>query len=132
MNPLIQLYKPISPSQLAVIIASGWRQFTPDTPAQKIFYPKLNIHYAEKIARQWDAPQYSAGYVVRFTMPLAFMGRYDIQTVGYDEHREYKVPIAELDLLNRHIEGRIEVVSAFTGGSKSMADQSLCLSLIHI
>ncbi len=108
------LYKPLSPAQLAAVIASDWRRFFPDTPQQRIFYPKLNLLYAEQIARQWDATQYTAGYVVRFKVPTAYMNRYEIQTVGYDEHREYKVPICELEQLNNTISGKIEIVSAFT------------------
>ncbi len=114
MTKFIELYKPLSPTQLAMVINSNWRRFTPDTLQQRLFYPKINLRYAEQIARQWNAVQFTAGYVVSFKVPLVFMTRYDIQTVGYDEHREYKVPIGELDLLNDTIFGKIEIVSAFT------------------
>ena len=125
MTALIELYKPLSPTQLAAIIASGWRRFSPDTPQQRMFYPKLHIRYAEQIARQWDATQFLAGYVVSFKVPSLFMSRYDIQTVGYEEHREYKVPINELELLNNTIFGKIEIVSAFTTADNRIGQQSV-------
>ncbi|MGK0442500.1 MAG: hypothetical protein ACJA0N_002311 [Pseudohongiellaceae bacterium] len=100
--------------QLAALIRSDWRKFSPNAPDQRIFYPKLHLEYAEKIARQWDAVEHNAGFVVRFEMPLGFIGRYELQTVGYDEHLEYKVPIYELDDFNQKIVGKVELVSAFT------------------
>lgn len=114
MPSLTTLYKPLSPLQLAAVIQSGWRSFSPDTPQQRIFYPKIHRCYAEKIARQWDATQYSAGFVARFSIASDVINCYDIQTLGFDEHREYIVPIADLSQLNRHIQGAIEIVAAFT------------------
>lgn len=114
MNTQILLFKSLNPAQLARVIASDWRLLYPDTAQQQIFYPKVNIHYAEQIARQWDARRYAAGYVVKFLVSADFLGRYELQTVAYAEHREYKVPITELDQLNENIIGKIELVSAFT------------------
>lgn len=125
------LYKPLSPKQLAAVISSGWRRFSADTPEQKVFYPKLHLEYAEKIARQWDAAQYEAGFVVKFKVPSQFVEHYDIQSVGYDEHREYKVPITELDRFNRQIIGPIRLISAFTMRDNSIwttSNKEKCLS----
>ncbi|MEH6911663.1 MAG: hypothetical protein V7459_13835 [Oceanicoccus sp.] len=114
MGHTLTLFKSLSPAQLAAVVASDWRCFFPEAPEQKIFYPKLYPGYAEQIAKRWNAPRYSAGYVVGFTMTKAFMGRYQTQTVAYEEHREYKIPIAELSFFNRNIQGRIQILSAFT------------------
>lgn len=113
MDSIITLFKSLSPAQLAAVVASDWRQFLQEAPQQTIFYPKMYVGYAEQIAKQWNAPQYSAGYVVGFTMPRTFMDRYETQTIAYEEHREYKIPVAELNVFNSHIQGRIRVVSAF-------------------
>jgi hypothetical protein len=120
MNTQTILYKPLSPTQLAAVIRANWLSFSPDTPGQKIFYPKLHLDYAEKIARQWDAIEYSVGFVVRFIVPSTFINRYDLQSVGYDEHSEYKVPIDELELFNHQIMGKIELVSAFTSDDNAI------------
>ena len=114
MDHTLTLFKSLSPEQLAAVVVSDWRCFSPEAPEQKIFYPKLYLAYAEQIAKWWNAPQYSAGYVVCFTMAKAFMARYETQTVAYEEHREYRIPIAELNFFNRNIQGRIRVLSAFT------------------
>lgn len=73
----------------------------------------MYVGYSEQIAKQWNARQYSAGYAVGFTMPGTFMDRYETQTIAYEEHREYKIPVAELDVFNSHIQGRIRVAAAF-------------------
>lgn len=114
MKDVTTLYKPLSPTQLVAVIDSGWRGFSPDTPQQRIFYPKLSRQYAETIARQWDAPQFTAGYVVEFKICSEFIQRFELQTVAYAEHREYKVPITALAQLNKNICGGIHLVSAFT------------------
>ena len=72
------------------------------------------MEYAKTIARQWDAVQYTKGFVVSFTISMEFISHYKIQTIAYDEHMEYSVPIEELERLNNNIIGRIELVSVFT------------------
>lgn len=113
MNELITLYKPLTPQQLAVVITSGWRTFVPEFPEQTHFFAKLHQRYAELIARMWCVSQYSAGYVAVFEVEDWFIGQYDIVTIAYEEHREYQIPIEDLDSLNRHIVGPIDVISAF-------------------
>ena len=104
----------MSPLKLAELIRSDWRKFSPDEPDQRLFYPKLHLDYAEKIARQCNAVEHNAGFVVRFEIPLGFIGRYELQTIGYEQHLEYKVPIDDLNDFNQKIMGKIELVSAFT------------------
>ncbi|WP_222596934.1 hypothetical protein [Chitinophaga pinensis] len=48
-------------------------------------------------------------------MDTAFLQRYDIQNVGDGSHNELWVPAEELEMFNRHIEGKIEVVKTFLG-----------------
>jgi hypothetical protein len=120
MADTIALYKSLSPLQLEAVIQSGWRGFATEGPKQQYFYPKLHQHYAESLARQWDAVQSSAGYVVEFTMPVDFMSRYNIQTIGYAEHSEYRIPVADLAWFNSHIAGRITLVSTFRQPEKSL------------
>ena len=114
MNQNTRLYKSLTPVQFASVIRSGWREFSAESPEQKIFYPKLHREYAEMIARMFNLAHYNAAYVVGFEVNSTFMERYEIQTVAYEEHREYKIPVEELPLLNSNLVGEIEVVSAFT------------------
>ena len=107
------LYKPLTPSQLAAVIASGWKRFTPDYRDQVYFYPKLHRDYAEQVARLWNARQYSAGYVAIFDIATDFIQRYEIQTIAYENHKEYRIPVTDLERLNWHILGKIDVIAAY-------------------
>jgi hypothetical protein len=113
MSFYIRLYKSLTPTQFDAVMRSGWRAFSAESPEQKIFYPKLRREYAEMIARVFNLPHYKAAYVVQFKVSAQFMARYEIQSVAYEEHNEYKIPIEELPLLNSNLIGNIEVVSSF-------------------
>ena len=114
MNNLVTLYKSLSPAQLAAVVSSGWTHFSLDGAEQLIFSPKLHREYAEMLARQIEAVCYSAGYVVSFQVPMTFLERYQRQTIGYQQHEEYRIPVSELNKLNRAIIGEIRLVSGFT------------------
>jgi len=49
-------WRPTGPEELALVEASGWREWPPRLPEQPIFYPVLNEEYAARIARDWDVP----------------------------------------------------------------------------
>ncbi len=107
------LYRPVGPSELELIAESGYRAFPPRLPDQPIFYPVLNEEYARQIARDWNVKASGAGYVTRFQVASAFLARYPEQTVGGAIHRELWIPAEDLDELNRHIVGLIEVIAEF-------------------
>ena len=109
----VTLYRPVGPKELALIEASGWREFPPRLPEQPIFYPVLNEEYATQIARDWNVRESGAGFVTRFQLDAGFFGRYRVQTVGGSVHQELWVPAEELSELNRHIVGLIEVIAEF-------------------
>jgi hypothetical protein len=110
---LVTLYRPVGPKELALIEASGWREFPPRLPEQPIFYPVLNEEYATQIARDWNVRESGAGFVTRFQLDAGFFRRYRVQTVGGSVHQELWVPAEELSELNRHIVGLIEVIAEF-------------------
>ena len=113
MTKTTTLYRPVGPQELALIAASGWREFPPRLPEQPFFYPVLNELYATQIARDWNVKASGAGFVLRFTVDSLFIGRYPIQTVGASVHQELWVPAEELEEFNRHIVGLIELVAEF-------------------
>ena len=112
-DPVRILYRPVGPTELALIAKAGYREFPPRLPEQPIFYPVLNEEYATQIARDWNAPQDGAGYVTRFEVNAEFLKRYPVQTVGSSSHQELWVPAEELVEFNRHIVGLIEVIASF-------------------
>ena len=52
----ITLWRPVGPSELALIRESGMRSFPARLPDQPIFYPVLSEDYAIRIARDWNVP----------------------------------------------------------------------------
>jgi hypothetical protein len=109
------LFRPVGPRELALIIASGYREFPPRLPEQPIFYPVLNEEYARQIARDWNVPASGAGYVVRFAVRKEFADKFAVQTVGGSVHKELWIPAEELGEMNRNIVGQIEVIAEFKG-----------------
>jgi hypothetical protein len=107
------LYRPVGPKELALIAASGYREFPPRLPEQPIFYPVLNEEYARQIARDWNVKDSGAGFVTRFTVRREFLAKYPRQKVGGAIHEELWIPAEELGVMNRNIVGLIEVIAEF-------------------
>ena len=107
------LYRPVGPKELALIAASGFREFPPRLPEQPIFYPVLNEDYARQIARDWNVKDSGVGYVTRFAVRSDFLAKYQVQKVGSVVHKEFWIPAEELDAFNRNIVGLIEVAAEF-------------------
>ena len=68
----VVLWRPTGPEELALVEASGWREWPPRLPEQPIFYPVLNKEYATQIARDWNVPASDSGYVTRFEVRSPF------------------------------------------------------------
>ncbi len=107
------LYRPVGPKELALVAASGYREFPPRLPEQPIFYPVTNEEYARHIAERWNVRQSGFGAVTRFAVRDDFIARYPVQQVGARLHSEHWVPAEELAELNRNIVGLIEVIAEF-------------------
>jgi hypothetical protein len=107
------LYRPVGPKELALIIASGFREFPPRLPQQPIFYPVMNEEYARQIARDWNVKDSGAGFVTRFAVQKEFLAKCPVQKVGSSIHRELWIPAEELAEMNQNIVGLIEVIAEF-------------------
>ena len=107
------LFRPIGPHELALIAASGFREFPPRLPDQPIFYPVLNEEYARQIARDWNVKASGSGYVTRFQVANSFLEKYPAEVVGGAIHRELWIPAEDLPELNRNVVGLIEVIAEF-------------------
>jgi hypothetical protein len=112
-EPVRILYRPVGPKELALIVASGYREFPPRLPEQPIFYPVTNEEYARYIAEHWNVKQSGAGYVTRFAVREEFISCYPVQQVGARVHTEHWIPAEELPEFNRSIVGLIEVIASF-------------------
>ena len=112
------LYSPVGEAEKQLIAETDFRAFPPRLDWQPIFYPVLNQRYAEEIAGRWNTKDPASGYrgyVTRFEVEDAFVSRYPVQTVGADYHQELWVPAEELVEFNRHIIGKIEIVTTIEG-----------------
>ena len=110
------LYRPIGLKELDLIAASEYSAFPPRLPEQPIFYPVLNLDYAEQIARDWNAKvDPFAGFVTRFEIDQRYGEQFEIHIVGGKKHQELWVPAEKLPEFNRHILGEIEVIASFYG-----------------
>ncbi len=118
MTAQMLLYRPTGLRELELVARAGWRVWPPRLPDQPIFYPVLTFSYAEKIARDWntvDAFSGYCGFVTRFQVDDEFATRYPVQVAGGRSHEELWVPSEELETLNAHIRGFIEVVVVHVG-----------------
>ncbi len=109
----ITLYRPTGPSELELVKNTDYTQWPPRLPGQPIFYPVTNEQYAKEIATQWNIKDSGVGYVTRFEVEKKFMDNYSIEQVGASHHTEWWIPASELEELNRHIVGKIEVIGEY-------------------
>ena len=107
------LYRPVGPQELALIEASGFREFPPRLPDQPIFYPVLNEDYANRIARDWNVKASGVGYVTRFAVRKSYLDRFEVHQVGGATILEYWIPAEELEEFNDNIVGTIDEVGKF-------------------
>ena len=113
ISDTVTLWRPTGPEELALVEASGWREWPPRLPDQPIFYPVLNEEYAAMIARDWNVRHSGAGYVTRFQVLRSFLDRYEVRQVGGKTILEYWIPADDLPALNASIVGTIEVTAEY-------------------
>lgn len=113
LGPTITLYRPTGPVELALLEKSNFTAWPPRLPDQPIFYPVMNQAYAEQIATEWNIRDSGSGYVTRFKVERNFLKPYPRKIVGGNQHEELWIPAEDLDAMNEHIVGRIEVIKRF-------------------
>jgi hypothetical protein len=110
---VVVLYRPTGLEEMQLVAASGYRRWPPRLPEQPIFYPVANEEYAKEIASGWNVPAGGVGFVTRFLVKKDFMDRYPVHQVGGRDHLEWWIPAEDLQQLNDHIVGLIEVTAEF-------------------
>lgn len=111
------LYRPVGEKEKDLIEKSGYKEFPPRLDWQPIFYPVLNIRYAEEIADKWNKKDTNSGYkgyITRFEVDDDYISAFKVQTVGASYHQELWIPAEELNHFNRHIIGKIEIVKVLS------------------
>lgn len=113
LGPTLTLYRPTGPKELEKLEESNFTAWPPRLPDQPIFYPVLNQGYAEQIATEWNVRDSGSGYVTRFKVDRNFLKPYPRKIVGGSQHEELWIPAEDLEELNRHIIGKIEVIKSY-------------------
>lgn len=129
----IQLYRPVGLKEMELIAASNFSVFPPRLSWQPVFYPVMNLQYAEDIAKQWNTIDEFSGYcgiVTTFKVKADYIQNFEIQNVGAVHHDELWIPSEELEVFNENISGKIEIVKMFFGekftyNSSSIISQEL-------
>lgn len=110
------LYRAVGPGQLDCIKATQWQAFPPRRESQRFFYPILNENFARAIASSWNVRQSGIGYVLRFQVKRSYLEQRPIYMLG-PQHKEYRIPAAELEGMNEAIVGQIELLATYHGES---------------
>ena len=114
----VTLYRPIGPTELELVKASGFKRWPARLPEQPIFYAVTNQEYAEHIASQWNVKDSGAGFITRFQVRKSFMDHYAIHQVGSTIHSEWWIPAEDLGSLNDNIVGKIEIIGEYRSETK--------------
>ncbi|MFK7732275.1 MAG: hypothetical protein AB8B48_11720 [Pseudomonadales bacterium] len=108
-----ELYAVLNPEQMKACKESQFRNIQVETPAQQYMFLKLNRDHAERIAQEWTAKHYGAGYVVRINVSEAYLERCERMSIAYAEHEEYRVCASELSSLHWYMGGRVSVMTVY-------------------
>lgn len=109
------LYRPVGTRELELIKTAEYSGYPPRLPEQPIFYPVLNEKYASEIASQWNVKYNDdhRGYVTKFEIDDGYVKQFEIHTVGDSYHQELWIPAEELEIFNRHIIGKIQIIKEY-------------------
>lgn len=109
------LYRPVGTRELELIITAEYSAYPPRLPEQPIFYPVLNEKYASEIASQWNVKYNDdhRGYVTKFEIDDGYVKQFEIHTVGDSYHQELWIPAEQLEIFNRHIIGKIQIIKEY-------------------
>lgn len=112
------LFRPVGLKEMGLIYDREFKEFPPRRSDQPIFYPVLNIDYANQIARDWNTKSEVsgfAGFVTQFAIDSEYGSKYETHVVGSSQHEELWVPSNELVEFNRHIQYQLVITSVYFG-----------------
>ncbi|MEN8671348.1 MULTISPECIES: hypothetical protein [unclassified Ketobacter] len=125
------LFRPVGPGQLQAVLECDCRRFPARRPNQKFFYPLLHECFARRIAWQWHVLRSGVGYITAFEVITDYLQTLPVFTLGGPEHREYRIPAAQLEAFNDQIVGRIHVVGVVLAGQGQPLSRPHCGGLFQ-
>lgn len=114
----MKLYRPVGLYEMEKILESGGKEFPPRFSEQPIFYPVLNISYAQQIAKEWNQDDTNSGFVgfvTEFEINDKYIKNFETHCVGSNIHQEYWIPAENLQDFNENITSKIVIVDAYYG-----------------
>ncbi|MFG1890566.1 ADP-ribosylation/crystallin J1 [Micromonospora sp. NPDC049051] len=106
------LWHSMGQQECDLVRETGWRRWPPPPPDRLYFFPILREDFAIRAAREWNLVG-SVRYVARFHVETGFLARYTTRSFGGSAAPMLWVPAEEIDELNAHIVGPIEVTHEF-------------------
>ncbi|RDH45504.1 hypothetical protein [Zooshikella ganghwensis] len=117
------LYRPIGPEQLAHLKQRDFAAFPGEEMQQKFFYPLLHESFARRLALEWYLPQFGAAHIVSFDINSHYLEQFEVKRIGGPEHTEYRIPVTQIDRLNKQLLGKIQLLSSYQAGALNSAGQ---------
>jgi hypothetical protein len=112
------LFRPIGANELGLIAKSGFRRFPPRLAENPAFSPVAAFDDARRVAelsKTQDKRSGFAGFVIRFEVADDYVERLAARASHSPPGGGFQVPPGELENLNSHLVGRIEVVRRYFG-----------------
>jgi hypothetical protein len=110
----VVLYRSVGQEELDLIAASGWTVLPARLPRQSTIDLFTTEAHAVQVARDWEAKDSGAGFVIRLDVDGDYLVRYPVQTVGGSALQAYWIPAEDLEEFNRQLLDTITVVAEFS------------------
>ena len=112
------LFRPIGANELGLIAKSGFRRFRrgwPRTPPSLPWRRSTTLVAWRSLSKTQDKRSGFAGFVIRFEVANNYVERLAARASHGPADGGFQVPPGELENLNSHLVGRIEVVRRYFG-----------------
>lgn len=114
----MKLYRPVGLYEMSKILDLKGEEFPKEFFNHSLCRVIVNLDYALKVARDWNAKDRNSGYagfVIEFEVNKSFIDNYTVQCVGKNNGLEYLIPANQISIFNYNIKGKIKIQDAFFG-----------------
>ena len=94
------LWQAVSPKTADAILRDNGRLLHPSCQGDAFALLKLNPELARQMAETVWAQRHGAAAVVQIMLASSALASYPMESVAYEYHREFRIPISHLPLLS--------------------------------
>ncbi len=111
----MELFRPVSAKEYEAIEGQKFEGFPKCPHGQQLFTALLSEYGAKQIARHLKLAQNHGNmvYVLRFMVEDAYIRQYPVQNADDPEHQVIWIDAEEMNILNQHLVGKINVVETY-------------------